>query len=267
MKKKGLKLALLILICVVTSFVQSCEKEVDWQNVRHLDRIEVMTNNQVTSYYVFSYDGNKINKIEEFTDHILKSRVEFQYNGDKMTSWKYYYNYPYGLFAKETVMFEYKGKKIIRAIAKEIDEKGAYEDTVEYTYSGDKLKDVLHTGKGWEDNDIRQMELVWSGDNVSRVLFPYNSGIHDYTIYMDFDNKKNPIRFPMGFLPPNYSIFDGDFFNFLSENNITKVTWYEIGDGYGDGYYAYTYTYDEDGYPLTKTMKYNQKWVYHYCTE
>lgn len=267
MKKLRLKFALLMLISLVTCFVQSCEKEEDWQNVRHLDRIEIMNNNQVTSYYVFSYDGDKISMLEQYVNHKLQSRTEFQYKGSKMTSWKYYYNYDDGLFAKETVMFEYKGKKIVRAIWKEIDEKGGIVDTVEYKYSGDKLKEITY--KNWgEDGSEERRELVWSGDNISRVLFPDFRWNIDYTIYLDYDNKNNPIRFPMGFVPPNYTIFDDMSCPFLSENNITRITWYEIGDGYGDGYYEYTYTYDEEGYPLTRTQqKYNRKWVYHYCTE
>ncbi len=273
MKKTGLKLALLMLICVATGLVQSCGKEEDWQKVRHIDRIEIMNNNQVTSYYVFSYDGDKMSLIEEYMNYKLQSSVEFQYKDSKMASWNYYFYYNDSLFAKITTMFEYKDNNIIRAISKKIDEKGGNNDTVEYKYSDNKLKEIHRNWQGGIGTfDFEK--LVWDGNNISRVLFPNHSRNNDYTIYLDYDNNKNPIRFPMGFVQPDYYPFFGDQnYPFLSENNITRINWVdtlysEFFVGYEPGYHEYIYTYDEEGYPLTRTeKKYNRKWVYHYSTE
>ena len=122
-----------------------------------------------------------------------------------------------------------------------------------YAYSDDNKVSDVQANKTMGDGSVESStyHFVWDGNNVTTIT------CGDKTIMsnMQYDNKPNPMAFPMGIetmgtdmimesVWGNAYIFLGFAFSW-SANNMTTLI---LGNGHC------TYTYDDDGYVLTKTI-------------
>lgn len=137
-----------------------------------------------------------------------------------------------------------------------------------YSYTDDGHVSTVQAYKTKDDGSVETSTYTfgWDGGNVTSVTCDGRSLFND----MQYDDKPNPLAFPMGMetMCITNMIFEGVlgnsvlFFGYAScwcENNMTTLI---SGNG------QCSYTYDEDGYVLTKTITasgQSSTYIFTYC--
>ena len=117
-----------------------------------------------------------------------------------------------------------------------------------YTYVGGHISHVSDLLNEYE------YDFTWSGDNLVTIYLSSQYGDYSYydTTMLTYDNEHNPLQIQSGIeLVGEWS---GDYRMFLSANNVLQVHSRYVEAGYsGEEVRTYSYTYDDDGYPVSMT--------------
>ena len=122
-----------------------------------------------------------------------------------------------------------------------------------YTYSDDNKASEVQANKTMDDGSVRSStyHFDWDGNNVTTIT----CGNKTIMSNMQYDDNPNPMAFPMGIetmgtdmimegIWGNSYIFLGFAFSWSANNMTTLIA--------GNG--QCSFTYDEDGYVMTKTI-------------
>lgn len=136
-----------------------------------------------------------------------------------------------------------------------------------YTYSDDNKVSEVQANKTMDDGRLESStyHFVWVGTNVTTIT----CGNKPIMSNMQYDDKPNPMAFPMGIetmgtdmimegVWGNAFIFLGNAFSWSANNMTTLIA--------GNG--QCSFTYDEEGYVLTKTITaggQNSVYTFTYC--
>ncbi|NNF36152.1 MAG: hypothetical protein HKN68_18750 [Saprospiraceae bacterium] len=243
----------LIPLLMVAFIISSCEKENATDpsevNCRLIQSENTVTNGligdeqNITNYY---YDNKK--RLIQVVEHIsgaasADKTTEIIYNGDKIwevtVTWSHvdnpqYYSFSYDGDLPDTFYY-----------SNDFSDHGY----MLLSYSGIKLTGAEYWYKDSYDDvyELKWNETIeWEGDKVVRSSSHDESFDGIVTAHFEYDNKKVPVRLtPMGYINRD--------FTFLSTNNVTRQYLSVQGNNFFE--VNYTYTYNDDGYPLTKTVE------------
>ncbi|WP_264552085.1 hypothetical protein [Flavobacterium sp. N2038] len=187
---------------------------------------------------VFTYNGNLITKTEGFVNNEIVSTTHYLYSKDKL---------------KEAVLTLPNGSSTNEFYVKKVYSHNA-DGTISYETFRHDAPDTAEDGK---------QILTFKNGNLAKISTEYSSQA-PYTNDCEFnyDSKNNPLKNIVGL---NLILFDGNLYNghdmangdfgindFGLNNIIKKIT--HVRDNSGTTNYSenYIYTYDKNGYPLTK---------------
>jgi len=199
---------------------------------------------------VFTYTGNFITKAEAFVDDELASTTNYVYSNDKL---------------KESVLI----------LPNVVLSSGFYVKTV-YTHNSDGTISYKYF-RHYEPNTPEDgKKMSFKSGNLINVA-DENPGKVDYSYVTEYkyDNKNNPLKNITGLnliilegaLYNGHDMPNGDFgINDFGLNNITEKTTSIISKNGTSTYVEkYYYTYDGNGYPLTKSSDESEyKVIYSY---
>lgn len=116
-----------------------------------------------------------------------------------------------------------------------------------YIYESNKIISNIYTYNGPTQTYYGNRTFVTNlSNNVESLTFNYTStSIYNYT----YDDKKGISKL-VGVIVPDIFTFDFSFESYLTANNIIGRT----SSGTPGANYSAVYTYDADGYPLTRNV-------------
>lgn len=120
---------------------------------------------------------------------------------------------------------------------------GTY-DSLVYNNQGKIIASYTFTNTGDTKAEMK-IELTWANNNVTKIVRTDAEGV-TYTRTSTYDDKKNIYNASTGLI--TYIVYY--YYYYLSANNITKEV-YETSAEEGSFTTTYTYTYNENNYPVT----------------
>lgn len=177
----------------------------------------------------FEYDGKYLKNVSIYENNQFYSGMTFEHDGSKIT--KITMIQP----DYDTKMTEFNPLRLI--VSPEI-----YR-----TITRIEKAALIAAKKHGIKNQNFVFNVTWDGDNVSKLSGSI-AGIGTYSINYTYDNKENPFK---GFY--NYSCTDNEGFTMLSRNNIVK---YIASVADMNDTTTFTYTYNDDDMPATRTEVY-----------
>lgn len=230
--------------------------------------------------YDFYWDGNHLNRISCSTPNASVNNMYFYYDGQgriSRTAYQMFENYD--IIDAYTYTYDANGRLVKQEIQMPVDreydpvtqeEYYIYRPTT-YTFSySDGNVSNIHCKRiywtGSEQTEEIDYRCTWTGGNLTAITEEVDGEYETYAI--QYDNKKNPLRFPMGvevlipFWPSSEDLDvmheDYSYIATLfwlagaSVNNSTSMTCY------GQSVFTKTYSYDSDGYPISGTLSFEQ---------
>lgn len=204
---------------------------------KKLTRVDyVDAEDSYTSYATFEYDGKLLTKASLYGEGLLWATCEYTHTDKKITNVTYtVYDYDKGINAtKQLAMLRMTlpQGQISRNIISEQESKMKSRKEIEF---------------------IARITLTWTDNNITTVTTTYDgytdSDINSFT----YDTKKNPYHLYMD----ENSVYaeDGSGLMFLNENNILTARYYYDNQNEPGSTTSrtYTYTYDNNDYPVACT--------------
>ena len=249
-----------------------------------------------------SFPEKKVTKVEYGTDDMYQLTFDFYWNGDRLDRIScsnqygvsinnmYFYYDGQGRISK-TAYQMYENDEIVDAYTYTYDADGRlvkqeiqlpiYSDydpvtgeevytympsTYTFTYTNGNVSKIHSEYYEW-DGDVYKKEIdylfTWTDGNLTTFKEVEDGDAMTFTL--QYDNKKNPLCFPMGVevINPFWStgsedtdVVEGDYsymtvLFYLAGANVNN----NISFNYGpQSIYTRTYTYDNDGYPTSGTL-------------
>lgn len=234
MKRIFLAIAIVAMSC--TSCTNSSFGVVNWSSFRPGKKIAKVRHygenysNSWSHDYTWIWNGDKLMQIgfETYID------CKFLYDDQNRISRIDIYD---GDHYEGRQEFHYDGSKLVSV--------GEY--TI--TYSGNKIKTIV-------DEHSNTYSYTWKGGNVTKIEVENSKWGNTYVYEYKYDSKNNPFygcfSEGWGFSP------EGNFHKDFSKNNYTQEIAYVIDEKGKHKEYnrEVTYTYTDDGYPLTIEERY-----------
>lgn len=211
------------------------------KKLTRVDYVDVQYNHN--AYATFEYDGKLLTKSSVYGDGLLYATCEYTHNDKKITNVSYTsYDYDKGGSAINAA----KQLAILRLTLPQ----------------GQVSKNIIseHEAKiksRKEIEGIARITLTWTGNNITSVTTTLDGDSGSETNSFSYDNKKNPYHLYMD--PESIEeISDESGFMFLNENNILTARYYYDNEGDPNSTVSrtYTYTYDNNDYPVNCTYSY-----------
>ncbi len=197
--------------------------------------------------YSYTYDGNKIIQcIDNNADHYIKKWV-YTYTGDLITKEDIYTNN----VLQKSYEHTYENNKIATSIVKDYSTSSIYQSKSVYTYNTDTTVDRQIYSYGtntWVKSRSVKYTILNGHITIEKILGT-TDGSPSYTTVFEYDTKNNVFKNVLGFDKLIYKTDnERDDTKFNTINNITK---YYSTPSYGE--LNFTFNYDTDGYPISKT--------------
>lgn len=205
---------------------------------KKLSKIEIDANN----YSVFKYNKGLLAELEDLTDGEFE-RSTIKYNNDKKPIEV--------LNAQGKIKFGYTDERLVKEELYNTgsDIIGTYN---QYTYQGKQVNEV--TGYGLYEQDepyFKRKYFYYPNGDVEKVEIYVPNGNNGFKLSIkiayEYDNKINPFVGSVG----SYLAL---FTQIYTQHNVIKETTTNAA-GTLSNVITTTYTYDNDGYPLTATEK------------
>ncbi|CAM3609187.1 DUF4595 domain-containing protein [Flavobacterium chungbukense] len=188
---------------------------------------------------VFTYEGNFITKTEGFMDNQLITTIKYTYNNDKL---------------KESILTLPSANSDSDFYVKDV-----------FTHNPDGTVSYVRFREHKPDTAEDEKILSFSNSNLDKITTKYNgeAPYYKYSYQYKYDNKNNPLKNITGLnlimlegtLYNGHDMPNGDFgINDFGLNNITeKITSISSKNDTSTYVEKFNYTYDKNGYPLTKS--------------
>jgi Tfp pilus assembly protein PilV len=163
----------------------------------------------------YEYTNGKLSRIETFRADVLIEYTLYTYAASTITVT--YYPDETDFEAARYVIFYLDGERITGYGDHSVEQGGARQDSAVFTYTN---------------------------DNITHINFYMDTDEVQFTHDIEYDDKSNP-HAQLGLGHWEFDVFYGQSFN---KNNFTQLT------SNGDYTQVITYTYNEDGLPLTRTI-------------
>lgn len=246
-------IVLSVLCCSSNSNDNGQENQDPTENGKLIKKITVFTGTGNSVLDFFYHDNNKIDSTvisgtvidtmiqQHFYENDLLIRSEFQdVNG-----------VPNGILTK----YYYEDTKVIRT--EYYINNTELHTTQEYFYSSEAL---INVKRYFYDETTFSEQYFYdydsNGNLVSKITDYVDSSETDLKLTINYDNEKNLY---LGFKPKILMIEDSG-----SINNKTSSVLTELSSGTIISQIDYTYTYDDDGYPISSIASNNVTEVYEY---
>ena len=266
----------LILIALALAFA-GCKKEKDEPVTTgvYLKKMTKAYNETINpESWLYFYDKGRLVRITHLEDTIPDESEIYSYNSDGTLN-KVEFERQYGIIGTYTLFYT-NGK--VSSI--ENDQGIYYHDTVQFTYSGDKVTASFGYGSVYahlngenqimsliKPNTERTDSLVftWQEGNVTSIKFyEYYSKNLIHTREFEYDNGINyvkAIHYPAEWMF-YFSLFNNDNLEYYTNNNCTKFSMWNTGNN--PDIFNTTYPeYSPENYPLKmNTQYYNYEFEY-----
>ena len=189
------------------------------------------------AYAIFEYDGKLLTKSSLYGDGLLWATCEYTHTDKKITNIAFtYYDYDKGSSAINAA----KQLAILRMTLPQ----------------GQIFKNLISVQEakvksGKEIEFIQRIHLTWTGNNITSVAATYDGGTGVSTNSFTYDTKKNPYYWYMD--EESVCADEGIALMGLNENNILTARYWYDNEGDGKVSRTYTYTYDNNDYPVVCT--------------
>lgn len=231
--------------------------------------------------YEFYWNGDRLNRISCSTQYGVINSMYFNYDGQGRISKTAFQMDDDEVVDAYTYTYDANGRLIKQEI-----QVPCYEEynpatdeyvtvykpsTYTFTYTNENVSKIHHEYyyyKYYGDGGLQKEEVdylcTWTDGNLTLIRKKYDDG-DDESYTLQYDNKKNPLRFPMGvevIIPlllddiEDTDVVDGDYsymmalFYAFGGAGVNNWTSFSIED---TPYLIKTYTYDSDGYPQSGT--------------
>lgn len=203
-------------------------------------------NDSTSAYIDYEYDGKYLKSISFYEDGTLAIGCTFTHDGSTITALTLAINEDYKKAAdKNYARFLSRINPLRFVLAPDVAEKTL-------AVASDCAKKL--SKKGVKGTTRITLNAEWSGDNLTHL-----SGSLAGMVYIDFafeyDSHKNPYRGFFDMVGPINSEVIVPYMA-MGKNNVVKasMTELEMGDAYSETI-DYTYTYNKNDYPATKSTE------------
>lgn len=201
----------------------------------------------------FSYDGKRLIRVD---DYLNSEYTTYDYDGKNLKSANYYYKNA----LEATATYDYSDGKLNKIVITEYEgAKSAGERHMQLSYLPftkdfaeviTKIRAKVAEYNSSKSIYVINLQLNWSGDNVSKIVATSEGRIE--TVTLQYDSKNNLFKGFLNLYSFELDVDDGELS--MSKNNITSAIFSYEGE---NDVVNFTYQYDGDDYP---TMKIG-KWV------
>jgi len=197
--------------------------------------------------FSYTYDGNKIIQCADNNFNYYISKWVYTYTGDLITKEDYYKND----ILQKTYEHTYENNKIATSIVKDFSTSSILRSKSVYTYTSDTsvMRENFYYNSNIS-NWTKSLNVRYTiiGSHITKEEILKADGTPSSTTVYEYDNKNNVFKNILGF---DKLIYKTDVSDDTKHNTVNNITKYYYSPSYGE--LNFTFNYDTDGYPISKT--------------